>query len=53
MPFNLLVVSVSRPGVCLVVSGPGLIHAMAGMVNAQANCWYGGHEHLYHQHLLV
>ncbi|XP_062519721.1 2-hydroxyacyl-CoA lyase 1-like isoform X1 [Corticium candelabrum] len=27
------------PGVCLVVSGPGVIHAMAGMVNAQENCW--------------
>ncbi|CAG8523178.1 15906_t:CDS:2 [Acaulospora morrowiae] len=28
-----------RPGVCLVVSGPGVVHAMAGIVNAQANCW--------------
>ena len=28
-----------RPGVCLVVSGPGLIHALAGMSNAQQNCW--------------
>nr|XP_020635898.1 2-hydroxyacyl-CoA lyase 1 [Pogona vitticeps] len=29
----------SRPGVCLVVSGPGLIHALAGMANANMNCW--------------
>ena len=28
-----------RPGVCLVVSGPGLVHALAGMSNAQQNCW--------------
>lgn len=28
-----------RPGVCLVVSGPGLIHALAGLANAQENCW--------------
>lgn len=28
-----------RPGVCLVVSGPGLIHALGGMANAQINCW--------------
>src|SRR6266542_609137 len=28
-----------RPGVCLVVSGPGVIHALAGMINAQVNCW--------------
>nr|XP_022297186.1 uncharacterized protein LOC111106696 [Crassostrea virginica] len=28
-----------RPAVCLVVSGPGLIHALAGMSNAQVNCW--------------
>ncbi|XP_065065188.1 2-hydroxyacyl-CoA lyase 1-like [Rhopilema esculentum] len=27
------------PGVCLVVSGPGLVHALAGMSNAQQNCW--------------
>ncbi|KAL3273984.1 hypothetical protein HHI36_015402 [Cryptolaemus montrouzieri] len=27
------------PGVCLVVSGPGLIHAFGGMANAQVNCW--------------
>lgn len=31
---------VSRPGACLVVSGPGLIHALGGMANANMNCWY-------------
>nr|XP_013217238.1 2-hydroxyacyl-CoA lyase 1 [Ictidomys tridecemlineatus] len=29
-----------RPGVCLVVSGPGLIHALGGMANSNMNCWY-------------
>lgn len=28
-----------KPGVCLVVSGPGLLHVTGGMANAQANCW--------------
>jgi 2-hydroxyacyl-CoA lyase 1 len=28
-----------RPGICLVVGGPGVVHAMAGIVNAQINCW--------------
>lgn len=28
-----------RPGVCLAVSGPGMIHAIAGLANAWANCW--------------
>ncbi|MBW2231087.1 MAG: oxalyl-CoA decarboxylase [Deltaproteobacteria bacterium] len=28
-----------RPGACLAVSGPGMIHAMAGLSNAWANCW--------------
>lgn len=28
-----------KPGVCLVVSGPGLLHCTAGMANAQINCW--------------
>lgn len=28
-----------RPGVCLAVSGPGQIHAVAGMANAWSNCW--------------
>uniref|UniRef100_A0A3Q4MXR1 2-hydroxyacyl-CoA lyase 1 n=1 Tax=Neolamprologus brichardi TaxID=32507 RepID=A0A3Q4MXR1_NEOBR len=27
-----------RPGACLVVSGPGLIHALGGMANANMNC---------------
>ena len=27
------------PGVCLVVSGPGLLHVIGGMGNAQSNCW--------------
>ncbi|XP_059674457.1 2-hydroxyacyl-CoA lyase 1 isoform X4 [Gavia stellata] len=29
-----------RPGVCLVVSGPGFLHALGGMANATMNCWY-------------
>ncbi|XP_068791370.1 2-hydroxyacyl-CoA lyase 1 isoform X2 [Struthio camelus] len=28
-----------RPGVCLVVSGPGFLHALGGMANASMNCW--------------
>jgi 2-hydroxyacyl-CoA lyase 1 len=28
-----------RPGVCLVVTGPGVVHAVAGMANAKENCW--------------
>lgn len=28
-----------RPGVCLAVSGPGMIHGVAGMANAWANGW--------------
>jgi 2-hydroxyacyl-CoA lyase 1 len=28
-----------RPGACLVVTGPGLIHGLAGLANAQQNCW--------------
>ncbi|XP_056142193.1 2-hydroxyacyl-CoA lyase 1 [Lampris incognitus] len=28
-----------RPGACLVVSGPGLIHALGGMANSNMNCW--------------
>ncbi|KFW68256.1 2-hydroxyacyl-CoA lyase 1, partial [Pygoscelis adeliae] len=28
-----------RPGVCLVVSGPGFLHALGGMANATVNCW--------------
>ncbi|KAJ1657417.1 hypothetical protein IWQ61_003186 [Dispira simplex] len=28
-----------QPGVCLVVAGPGVVHALPGVVNAQENCW--------------
>ncbi|MDZ7729208.1 MAG: thiamine pyrophosphate-binding protein [Dehalococcoidia bacterium] len=28
-----------RPGAALGVSGPGMIHAVAGMANAWSNCW--------------
>ncbi|KAJ2482847.1 hypothetical protein EV174_003112, partial [Coemansia sp. RSA 2320] len=28
-----------RPGVCLAVSGPGVVHALAGIVNSQVNAW--------------
>lgn len=28
-----------RPGVALVVSGPGMTNAISGLGNAQANCW--------------
>lgn len=28
-----------RPGVCLVVGGPGVLHAIAGIGNATANAW--------------
>lgn len=28
-----------RPQACLVVSGPGVIHALAGLANASKNCW--------------
>lgn len=28
-----------RPGVCLVVGGPGVLHAMAGVGNSTANCF--------------
>ncbi|KJE98098.1 2-hydroxyphytanoyl-CoA lyase, variant 1 [Capsaspora owczarzaki ATCC 30864] len=28
-----------HPGACLAVSGPGMIHALAGMANAWSNCW--------------
>lgn len=27
------------PGVCLTVSGPGVVHGLAGMSNAATNCW--------------
>jgi 2-hydroxyacyl-CoA lyase 1 len=28
-----------RPGGCLTVSGPGVVHGLAGLANAQQNCW--------------
>ena len=28
-----------RTQACLVVSGPGVIHAFAGLANAKENCW--------------
>ncbi|MCH2409902.1 oxalyl-CoA decarboxylase, partial [Myxococcota bacterium] len=28
-----------RPAACLTVSGPGMIHAIAGLSNAWSNCW--------------
>ena len=28
-----------RPGCCLAVSGPGMVHGIAGLANAWANCW--------------
>jgi 2-hydroxyacyl-CoA lyase 1 len=28
-----------RTQACLVVSGPGVIHALAGLANAKSNCW--------------
>jgi hypothetical protein len=28
-----------RPAVCLVVSGPGFVHALSGMANANENAW--------------
>ncbi len=28
-----------RPQACLVVSGPGVIHAFSGLANAKENCW--------------
>lgn len=28
-----------KPGVCLCVSGPGVVHALAGVGNAWSNCW--------------
>lgn len=29
-----------RPAVCLVVSGPGFVHALAGMANSNENAWF-------------
>ena len=28
-----------RPGACITVTGPGVVHCLAGLANAQQNCW--------------
>jgi 2-hydroxyacyl-CoA lyase 1 len=28
-----------RPGACIVVTGPGVVHGLAGLATAQQNCW--------------
>eukprot|EP01124_Arcella_intermedia_P036754 TRINITY_DN9697_c0_g1_i2.p1 TRINITY_DN9697_c0_g1~~TRINITY_DN9697_c0_g1_i2.p1 ORF type:complete len:556 (+),score=86.70 TRINITY_DN9697_c0_g1_i2:146-1669(+) len=28
-----------KPAICLTVAGPGLVHALPGLLNATANCW--------------
>src|SRR5207244_3090352 len=28
-----------RPGACVVVTGPGVVHGLSGLANAQQNCW--------------
>ena len=30
---------VGRPQACIVVSGPGVVHGLAGLANAKWNCW--------------
>jgi 2-hydroxyacyl-CoA lyase 1 len=41
-----------RPGACIVVTGPGVVHGLAGLANAQQNCWpmilIGGASETYH-----
>src|SRR5262245_43595718 len=41
----------SRPGACIVVTGPGVVHGLAGLANAQQNCWpmilFGGASETY------
>jgi 2-hydroxyacyl-CoA lyase 1 len=29
-----------KPGVCLAVSGPGVLHVIGGLANAKVNAWY-------------
>ena len=40
-----------RPGACIVVTGPGVVHGLAGLANAQQNCWpmilFGGASETY------
>lgn len=33
------IINICRPAVCLVVSGPGLLHTIGGLANATVNCW--------------
>jgi 2-hydroxyacyl-CoA lyase 1 len=28
-----------RPGACIVVTGPGVVYGLAGLADAQQNCW--------------
>src|SRR5205085_6649310 len=28
-----------RPGACVTVTGPGVVHGLAGLADAQQNCW--------------
>ena len=28
-----------RPGAAVVVTGPGVVHGLSGLANAQQNCW--------------
>ena len=28
-----------RPGACVTVTGPGVVHGLSGLANAQQNCW--------------
>ena len=28
-----------RPGACIAVCGPGMVHGIAGLANAWSNCW--------------
>ncbi len=41
-----------RPGACIVVTGPGVVHGLAGLADAQQNCWpmilIGGASETYH-----
>src|SRR5258706_3232652 len=40
-----------RPGACIVVTGPGVVHGLSGLANAQQNCWpmilFGGASETY------
>ena len=32
-----------RPGACIVVTGPGVVHGLAGLANAQQTFWFCSH----------